>query len=44
MIRVGDHISGVQDVSFERPDGGAVTLGEVWDGGPLVLCFLRHLG
>lgn len=44
MIRVGDRISEVESVSFERPDGGAVTLEEVWDGGPLVLCFLRHLG
>ena len=44
MIRAGDYISGVEGVSFERTGGGTVTLGEVWDGKPLVLCVLRHLG
>lgn len=44
MISVGDHISSVEGLRFESPDAGEVTLGEVWDGSPLVLCFLRHLG
>ncbi|QYJ16767.1 hypothetical protein Rxycam_02602 [Rubrobacter xylanophilus DSM 9941] len=44
MIRVGDEISTVGGVELQTPDGGRTTLHEVWGGGALVLCFLRHLG
>ncbi|BBL81074.1 hypothetical protein RxyAA322_29280 [Rubrobacter xylanophilus] len=44
MIRTGDEMSIVEGLELRTPDGGRTTLHEVWGGGPLVLCFLRHLG